>query len=636
MGLLLRLASAIDAVQDRVGRTLAWLSLVMVLLAAVNAVLRYVGAAVHENLTSNAMLEGQWYLFAIQFLVGAAWALRREAHVRVDVVYSRLSAGGKAAVDVAGTLALLVPFVAIAIWVTWPGVRSSWAVWEASVDPGGLPRWPIRAVPLLGWYLLLAQAASQLIKAVAALRAAPPSQDIGMGLAVALVPAGVIVAGHLGWIPDAWLGGALFLTVLGMIFLGYPVAFVLGGVAVVFGQVGYDRWLFDWTLFYALPERVFGVMGNAVLLAVPFFIFMGTVLERTRLAEDLLTTIGALFGARPGGLALAVVGVGTLLAAATGVVGATVVAMGTITLPVMLRYGYDRSFATGVIAASGTLGQIIPPSVVLVVLGDQLGVSVGDLFVAAMAPGLFLAATYAGYVVVRSAQRPDLAPPLPPEARPMSGAALASQVARVMVPPLALILIVLGSIFTGAATPTEAGALGAVGAMALAWTRGRLDLAAVRDAAATSAALSTMAMFLLIGSTAFTLVFRGVYGDLWVESFFRDLPGGALALVVITQLAFFILGFFIDFFEIAFILLPLLVPAARVLGVDLVWLGVTLGINLQTSFLTPPFGFALFYLRGVAPPQVSTADIYRGVAPFIVLQLLVLLVVLLEPGWFGL
>jgi len=437
-------------------------------------------------------------------------------------------------------------------------------------------------------------------------------------------------------VPDEALGGLLFGTLLLLIFMGYPVAFALGGVAVLFGQVGYERWLFDWTLFYALPERVLGVMSNAVLLAIPFFIFMGTLLERTRLAEDLLTTIGALFGRRPGGLALAVVAVGTLLAAATGVVGATVVAMGTITLPIMLRYGYDKSLASGVIAASGTLGQVIPPSVVLVVLGDQLGVSVGDLFVGALAPGLFLAACYAVFVVLRAHLRPDLAPPLPPEARPADGAAMARQVVRVMVPPLVLILIVLGSIFTGTATPTEAGALGALGAMGLAWARGRLDLKSVREAAAGSAALSAMVMFLLIGSTAFTLVFRGVYGDLWVESFFRELPGGALALVLITHLAFFVLGFFIDFFEIAFILLPLVVPAARILGVDLVWFGVALGVNLQTSFLTPPFGFALFYLRGVAPPEVRTVDIYRGVVPFLLIQLGVLALVLARPHWFGL
>ena len=428
-----------------------------------------------------------------------------------------------------------------------------------------------------------------------------------------------------------WLAPVMFLVAMLLIFTGYPVAFSLGGAALAFAVIGVELGYFDWTLMLALPERIFGVMSNAVLLAVPFFIFMGTMLERSKLAEDLLKTIGLLFGPMRGGLALAVVFVGALLAAATGVVGASVVAMGMISLPVMMRYGYSKELSAGVITASGTLGQIIPPSVVLVVLADQLAVSVGDLFLGALTPGLMLAGMYALYVVFIAAVRPQDAPALPPEERTLSGLALASRVMKVMVPPLVLILLVLGSIFAGVATPTEAGALGAVGAMALAFANGRLTRDALRSTMEQTTRLTAMVVFLLIGSTAFALVFRGLYGDVWIEELLTGLPGGRVGLLVVANLVVFVLGFFIDFFEIAFIILPLLVPAAQLLGIDMVWFGVMIGMNLQTSFLTPPFGFSLFYLRGVAPPEMSTAAIYRGALPFIGIQVLGLALIILFP-----
>ncbi len=424
-----------------------------------------------------------------------------------------------------------------------------------------------------------------------------------------------------------WLGPVMFIVVLALIFSGYPVAFSLGGTALVFAAIGVEMGYFEWTLMYAFPERVFGVMSNYVLLAVPFFIFMGTILEKTKLAEDLLTTIGALFGSLRGGLALAVVFVGALLAAATGVVGASVVAMGLISLPVMMRYGYSNELTAGVICASGTLGQIIPPSVVLIVLADQLQVSVGDLFVGALTPGLMLAGMYALYVVAVAVFNKDAAPALPPEARSDSAVALAIRVVLVMIPPLVLILLVLGSIFAGVATPTEAGALGGLGAMGLAAANRRLTVQAVREAVDETTKLTSMVVFLLIGSTLFSLVFRGLYGDVWIEDLLTDLPGGKLGLLIVANLVVFVLGFFIDFFEIAFIILPLLVPAARILGIDLVWFGVLIAMNLQTSFLTPPFGFSLFYLRGVAPEEMTTAQIYRGVLPFIGIQVVGLFLV---------
>jgi tripartite ATP-independent transporter DctM subunit len=431
-----------------------------------------------------------------------------------------------------------------------------------------------------------------------------------------------------------WLWLALFVVTFILIFLGYPVAFSLGGAAVIFGGLGIHCGFFPPAYLELFPERVFGVMSNQVLLAVPFFIFMGTLLQRSGLAEDLLLTMAQLFGRRPGGLALSVVLVGSLLAAATGIVGASVVSMGLISLPIMLRCGYAPTLATGTICASGTLGQIIPPSIVLVVLADQMGESVGDLFRGALLPGLLLASLLAITVMLIAHFNPSSAPPVSREDSPASRSHLFRQTLQVMIPPLLLVLIVLGSIFAGIATPTEAGALGAVGAFVLAGLRGRMSRAAVRGTAEETLRLSTMVMFLLIGSTAFTLVFRGLGGDREIEQVLTNLPGGLMGLLIAANVAVFLLGFFIDFFEIAFIVLPLFVPAARSLGLEgpeMVWFGVMLAMNLQTSFLTPPFGFSLFYLRGVTPKSIPTSQIYRGVLPFIGVQLLALGLVIAFP-----
>ncbi|MFB6230003.1 MAG: TRAP transporter large permease subunit [Salinibacter sp.] len=436
------------------------------------------------------------------------------------------------------------------------------------------------------------------------------------------------------------LAPLMFAGALLLIFSGYPVAFALGGTALVFAVIGVEAGMISWTLLQALPSRLFGIMSNFILLAVPFFIFMGTMLEKSRLADDLLTTIGQLFGTVRGGLAIAVVFVGALLAAATGVVGASVVAMGLISMPVMLRYGYSEELSSGVITAAGTLGQIIPPSIVLIVLADQLGISVGDLFIGALVPGIALASLYALYAGGVALIWPDAAPALPEEARDIAPVRLLKRVLLVMMPPLLLIVLVLGSIFQGFATPTEAGALGAVGAIALAAVNGRLSMEALRETMDETLRLTSMVMFLLVGSTAFSLIFRGLGGDFWVESILTNLPGGVIGFLVVANLSIFLLGFFIDFFEIAFIIIPLLQsPAARLLPPDfgatadaaLVWFGVMVGMNLQTSFLTPPFGFALFYLRGVVPDEVKTTQIYRGAIPFIVIQLIGLLAMILYP-----
>lgn len=426
--------------------------------------------------------------------------------------------------------------------------------------------------------------------------------------------------------PLMFAGLAVFLL------LGYPVAFALAANGLLFAFAGFELGLLQPALLQALPQRIYGIMANPLLLAIPFFTFMGLILERSGMAEDLLDTIGQLFGPLRGGVAYAVIFVGALLAATTGVIAASVIAMGLISLPIMLRYGYSQRLASGVICASGTLAQIIPPSIVLIVLADVLGASVGDVYAGAMLPGLILVALLMAYVLVVSIVRPSAAPALPPEARTLRGWALYRHALFVMAPPLVLIFLVLGSIFVGIATPSEGGAMGAVGALALAFAKRRLNYRMLREALESTTRLSSFVMFILIGSTVFALVFRAVDGDLWVEQLFTLVPGGTVGFLVVVNLLIFVLGFFIDFFEIAFILLPLLAPVAAKMGIDPVWFAVMIGMNMQTSFLTPPFGFALFYLRSVAPKEIRTSEIYKGIIPFVGVQLVALLIVIAWPA----
>ncbi|AIE72991.1 MULTISPECIES: TRAP transporter large permease subunit [unclassified Synechocystis] len=429
-----------------------------------------------------------------------------------------------------------------------------------------------------------------------------------------------------------WLGPMMFVGALVFLGFGYPVAFSLGGVAILFAIIGAALGSFDPIFLSAMPQRIFGIMANGTLLAIPFFIFLGSMLERSGIAEQLLETMGIILGHLRGGLALAVILVGTMLAATTGVVAATVVAMGLISLPIMLRYGYSKELASGVIVASGTLGQIIPPSVVLIVLADQLGVSVGDLFIGSLLPGLMMAGSFALYVLIIAWLKPTLAPALPMEVRNIGGQELRRRIVTVMLPPLILILLVLGSIFFGIASPTEAGAVGSIGAIALAYFNQRLNWKSLWQVCDATLRITSMVMLILLGSTAFSLVFRGLEGDRFMFDLLANVPGGQIGFLAISMLTIFILGFFIDFFEIAFIVLPLFKPVAEALNLDLVWYGVIVGANLQTSFLTPPFGFALFYLRGVAPASLTTGQIYRGAVPFIGLQILVLLLIIVFPA----
>lgn len=436
----------------------------------------------------------------------------------------------------------------------------------------------------------------------------------------------------------------MFVALVFFLLFGYPVAFALAANGLIFAFIGIELGLLTPALLQALPERVFGIMRNDTLLAIPFFTFMGLILERSGMAEDLLDTIGQLFGPMRGGLAYAVIFVGALLAATTGVVAASVISMGLISLPIMLRYGYDRRLATGVIAASGTLAQIIPPSLVLIIMADQLGRSVGDMYAGALIPGLVLSALYAGYVFLITIIFPKRAPALPLEARTLHGMQLIIRCLVSLVPPLVLIFLVLGTIFIGVATPTEGGAMGAMGALILALMKRKLDWSLLRQAMDVTAKLSAFVIFILIGSTVFGLTFRAVNGDLWVEHLLTSLPGGQLGFLIVVNIMVFLLAFFLDFFELAFIVVPLLGPAAEKLGIDLIWFGVLLGVNMQTSFMHPPFGFALFYLRSVAPvadyidkvtgkliPKVTTGQIYWGAVPFVCIQIIMVGLVIAFP-----
>ncbi len=427
------------------------------------------------------------------------------------------------------------------------------------------------------------------------------------------------------------LAPLMFLGLVAFLLLGYPVAFALAANGLLFAGIGIAAGLFDVSLLHALPERVYGIVANPTLLAIPFFAFMGLILERSGMAEDLLDTIGQLFGSLRGGLAYAVILVGALLAATTGVVAATVIAMGLISLPVMLRYGYDKRLASGVIAASGTLAQIVPPSLVLIVLSDQLGASVGAMYKGALLPGLVLVGLYLIYVFGVTLATPHAAPAMPASARTLRGSALLLRVLTTLLPPLVLIFLVLGTIFLGVATPTEGGAMGAAGALLLALARGRLSRLQLTQAMDSTTRLTTFVIFILIGSTIFTLVFRGLDGDVWVEHLFNQLPGGVLGFLIVVNLLVFVLAFFLDFFEIAFIAVPLLAPVAHKLGIDPIWFGVMLAVNMQTAFMHPPFGFALFYLKSVAPKAIRTGDIYRGAIPFLAIQLIMVAVVLGFP-----
>ena len=442
-----------------------------------------------------------------------------------------------------------------------------------------------------------------------------------------------------------WVALLLFLTVIVVLLAGFPVAFTLGGTALLFAAAGVVTGVFNEALLSGLPNRIFGIMTNETLVAVPLFVFMGVTLERARIAEELLDTLSRLFGSLRGGLGISVTIVGMLLAASTGIVGATVVTMGLLSLPTMLKRGYSPDIATGTICASGTLGQIIPPSIILVMLGDVMTsayqqaqltmgifspqtVSVGDLFAGALIPGLMLVALYVAYLMVMAVIKPSAMPARESDEDKVS----VWQVLRALLPPLLLIFAVLGSILAGLATPTEAAGVGGMGALTLALLKRQLDTTRLREIVRTTLRISSMVFMILIGASVFSLVFRGYGGDEAVHAVLGQIPGGVVGAMIVVMLVMFLLGFVLDFIEITFVVVPIVGPVLLAMGLDPVWLGIMIAINLQTSFLTPPFGFALFYLRGVAPEGVTTRQIYRGVIPFVGIQLFALLVLAVFPG----
>ncbi|MFO7593189.1 MAG: TRAP transporter large permease subunit [Pseudomonadota bacterium] len=433
----------------------------------------------------------------------------------------------------------------------------------------------------------------------------------------------------------------MFLSICAVLMLGYPVAFTLAGMALAFAALGIQLGMFEAAFLEALPNRLYGIMTNQTLIAVPLFVFMGVMLERSKVAEQLLDTMATLFGSMRGGLGISVILVGMLLAASTGIVGATVVTMGLLSLPTMLKRGYSPALATGTICASGTLGQIIPPSIILILLGDVLSssyqqaqlamgifspeaISVGDLFAGALIPGILLVVLYIGYLLAVAWLKPEACPVPPKEERGGYDRALFGRVLKVLLPPLGLILAVLGSILAGLATPTEAASVGAIGAILLAVGRRQFTLTTLNEVMRSTTRITAMVFLIFIGASLFSLVFRGFGGDEMVNTLLTDLPGGVFGAMLVVMLVMFLLGFILDFIEITFVVVPIVAPILLTMGLDPIWLGVMIAINLQTSFLTPPFGFALFYLRGVAPAEVRTTQIYKGVAPFILIQLIAL------------
>ena len=615
----MQISFILDRISKYAGYLAAILVLLLSLLVAYDAGMRYLFSS-----GSIALQEVEWHLFDMVFLLGLSYALKHDKHVRVDIFYERYAKDTRLVVQILSMLLLLIPFSLVflndAIDMAW----QSYMQHEVSSDPGGLTnRWFIKAVLVFGFVLLLFQAVSEILKAYHRLASKKVLWRILFLLALL---GGLIYAAWFNrmafWFDPVFL---MFALALFLLLSGFQVAFVFAGVALFFALIADEVGLH---VLEMLPYRTYGIMGNVTLMAVPLFILMGLILEKSKMAENLLVSMGKLFGSVRGGLAISVVLVGAILAASTGIVGASVVMMSLIALPLMLKHNYSPALASGSIAASGTLGQLIPPSIVLIVLGDQMHLSVGDLFKAAVVPGLLLIILYVLYILLVSYFKKDMAPAI--ESDEAYGTVLKEAV-RAIIPPLLLIGAVLGSIFAGIASPTESAAIGVLGAMVLAWSNGAFNGELVRYAAIETVKLTAMIFMILIGATAFSLVFNELGGGDMALAFFTDDLGSKWTFILIAMLVIFLLGFFIDFLEIAFVVVPILVPIVASFGIDPIWFAILIAMNLQASFLTPPFGFALFYLKGAAGEKVSTGAIYRGVVPFILLQIVALGIIVLFP-----
>ncbi len=605
----------IDTITKKIGLLSAILALILALLVGYDALMRYLFSA-----GSIALQEIEWHLFDIIFLLGLSYALKHKKHVRVDIFFVNYSPNTKAIIEILSMLFLLIPFSMFFLQGAFDMTLQSFLQNEVSSDPGGLKyRFIIKGVLFLAFILLVLQAISEIIKAYKQIE----NKKLLFGIVFGLIILFAIAMLHLPFLLDPlWL---MFLLTLFLLLSGFEVAFVFAGVALLFALVSEELGL---EVLEMLPYRVYGIMRNRTLMAVPLFILMGLILEKSKIAEDLLLSMGKLFGGIRGGLAISVVVVGAILAASTGIVGASVVMMSLIALPLMLKHNYKPELATGAIVSSGTLGQIIPPSIVLIVLGDQMHLSVGDLFKAAVVPGILLIILYILYILIYARINPTVAPAIKTQENYRD---MLKEAIKVITPPLILILAVLGSIFAGIASPTESASIGVIGALILTILNGQLSFELLRYASIETVKLTSMIFMILIGATAFSLVFNELGGQDMTLEFFAEDMGSKWGFILFAMLIIFVLGFFIDFIEIAFVVVPILVPIVHSFGIDAVWFAILIALNLQASFLTPPFGFALFYLKGSAGDKVTTGEIYKGVIPFIALQILALVIILLFP-----
>ena len=609
----------IDTLSKYAGALAAVLVLVLSLLVAYDAGMRYLFSE-----GSIALQEIEWHLFDTIFLLGLSYALKHDKHVRVDIFFERYSLDTKATVQILGMLFLVIPFSLIFLNDALDMTYQSFLQHEVSPDPGGLSdRWFIKAMLVFGFILLILQAVSEVLKAYHRLE----NRTLLWRTLLIVMLLGILV--YIAWFNRVafWFEPVflMFAMALVLLMMGFQVAFVFAGVALFFALITDEVGLH---VLEMLPYRTYGIMGNVTLMAIPLFIFMGLILEKSKMAENLLISMGKLFGQVRGGLAVSVVLVGAILAASTGIVGASVVMMSLIALPLMLKHNYSPALASGSIAASGTLGQLIPPSIVLIVLGDQMHLSVGDLFKAAVVPGLLLIILYILYILIFAYFKKEAAPAIVSD-EPY--AKVLKEAFKAIIPPLLLIGAVLGSIFAGISSPTESAAIGVLGAMGLAAMNRVLNVELLRYAAIETVKLTAMIFMILIGATAFSLVFNELGGGDMALQFFSEDMGDKWTFILIAMLVIFLLGFFIDFIEIAFVVVPILVPIVASFGIDPIWFAILIAMNLQASFLTPPFGFALFYLKGAAGDKVRTGEIYKGVIPFIFLQVLALGIIVLFP-----
>ncbi len=609
----------LDSISKYTGTVAAFLVVLLSLLVAYDAGMRYLFSE-----GSIALQEIEWHLFDLVFLLGLTYALKHDKHVRVDIFFEHYSVQKKAIVQILSMLLLVIPFSFLFLIDAFDMTMQSYLQNEVSADPGGLShRWMIKAVLVLSFVLLIVQAFSEILKAYERIE---KKTVLWRTLRVVLLLGTFI---YIGWYNRAefWFDPVYLMFILSLVLLmaGFQVAFVFAGVALLFAAISDEVGLHALEM---LPYRTYGIMGNVTLMAVPLFIFMGLILEKSKMAEGLLISMGKLFGRVRGGLAISVVIVGAILAASTGIVGASVVMMSLIALPLMLKHNYSPALASGSIAASGTLGQLIPPSIVLIILGDQMHLSVGDLFRAAVVPGLLLIGLYIIYILIISYLNKDTAPAI--VSNEPYGDVLKDAL-KAIIPPLLLIAVVLGSIFMGIASPSESAAIGVLGASLLAVFNRTFSFELIRYASIETVKLTAMIFMILIGATAFSLVFNELGGGDMALEFFAGEMGDKWVFILIAMLVIFLLGFFIDFIEIAFVVVPILVPIVASFGIDPIWFAILIAMNLQASFLTPPFGFALFYLKGAAGDKVNTGAIYKGVIPFILLQVLALGIIVLFP-----